>query len=368
MSHSVRFLTLAIAAWAGVRAITLGLDPGRDALAATLDDSQLSEAAQGPTAPASASPPSTPGMQVSTMAYAQNPYGWMPAYPPPWAYPAAPPPAPVIRIVQSPAAAPSPGAMAIPAYYYGTTSAYSSQTLPSGLAYPEAASMPTATASMLPLSTPPLQPQELVEDRRLRGHVWGHYRQDTSGLPSLAPGGTLGGSQAGVRLLYRVAPGLDLSARNVGSLGNFAGSEAALGVRYAPFANLPLAITAERRQRVHGFGRSDFAAFAEYGAYGVAMPAGFTADGFAQAGMVGLDGKGWFLDAQLAATRPLYRDMRLGAGVWTAAQRGLSRVDIGPRLTVPVGNQLALHADYRVNVAGNAAPGSGATITFAKDF
>lgn len=358
MSHSVRFLAMAIAAWAGVRAITLGLDPGRDALAATLDDTQFPEAAQGPTAPAPASPQPVPGMRSSPFAYAQGPYGWMPPYPVQW----APPPQQVIRVIQSPA--PRQSAMAIPAYYYAQPPMAMNAALPASFG-----TAPQPLEAAAPIASPPLERRIIPTLDRLRLHGWAYYRrEDVGAAPGLAPGGTLGGSQAGVRLLYQFAPGLDASARYVSSIGNIRGSETALGVRYQPFAGLPLAVTAERRQRIDGVGRSDFAAFAEYGAYGVQLPAGFTADGFAQAGLVGLKDTDWFLDAQLSATRPVWRDINAGAGLWTSAQPGLNRVDIGPRLTMPVGMGLKLHADYRVNIVGNAAPSDGASVTIAGDF
>ena len=366
MSHSVRFLALAITAWAGVRAITLGLDPGRDALAATLDDSLLSEAAQGPTAPAPAAPPPAPGMRSSPIGYPPTPYGWMPGYPAMWQ---APPAQTVVRLVQP--AAPYASPMAIPAYYYAAPpqAMAMSATLPfDPYAAPPPLLSPPPLAAPLPSASPPLQRGAPTLDR-LRLHGWAYYRQETGATSAgLAPGGTLGGSQAGARMLYQVRPGLDASARYVSSIGTVRGSEAALGVRYQPFKNIPLAITAERRQRIDGVGRSDFAAFAEYGAYGVRLPGEFSADGFAQAGVVGVSEKDWFLDAQLSATRPVWRDVRAGAGIWTSAQTGLQRVDIGPRLTMPVGNGLTLHADYRLKVAGNAEPTDGASVTIAGDF
>ncbi|MBW0144051.1 hypothetical protein [Sphingomicrobium clamense] len=359
MSSSVRFLAMAIAAWAGVRAVAFAFDPSHDAVAATLDEDLLA-AAQGQSAPALAPPPPAPGIYQSPATFGQYPH-WMP--PPGWSPPPAQPQ--VIRIVQAPA---YPAAGALPATYYPQT-AYFPQPMAAPASGASVAPI-TTSAAVLPTATPPLEPAKVSMLDRLKIHGWGHFRQETGEAtgPGLAPGGTLGGSQAGARVLYNVAPGLDVSARYVSSIGNIRGSEAALGVRYQPFARLPLALTAERRQRIDGVGRSDFAAFAEYGAYGVDLPADFTAAGFAQAGVVGVDDMDWFLDAQLTATRPLWRDLKVGGGIWTAAQPGLNRVDIGPRLSMPIGYGLQLNADYRVNVAGNAAPGDGAAVTIEGDF
>lgn len=49
-------------------------------------------------------------------------------------------------------------------------------------------------------------------------------------------------------------------------------------------------------------------------------------------------------------------------------QPGLNRLDVGPRLSLRVGQQMRAHVDYRLNVAGNASPGSGAVVTLAGDF
>ena len=49
-------------------------------------------------------------------------------------------------------------------------------------------------------------------------------------------------------------------------------------------------------------------------------------------------------------------------------QPGLSRLDVGPRVTMRVGHGIRASADYRVKVAGNAQPGSGGVITLAGDF
>ena len=61
----------------------------------------------------------------------------------------------------------------------------------------------------------------------------------------------------------------------------------------------------------------------------------------------------------------------MGAGAWAAAQPGLSRLDLGPQaaLRLPVaGHAMTLAADWRLRAAGNAAPGSGPTLTLTTDF
>ena len=82
-----------------------------------------------------------------------------------------------------------------------------------------------------------------------------------------------------------------------------------------------------------------------------------------------------FLDGQARVDRSLVRtgegELRFGAGAWGGAQRGTHRVDLGPslRLDQPLGGiNTRLSADYRLRVAGSAAPGSGVAVTFSAGF
>ena len=72
--------------------------------------------------------------------------------------------------------------------------------------------------------------------------------------------------------------------------------------------------------------------------------------------------------AKAVVTRPLWRNLSAGLGAWAAAQPGLSRVDVGPRMSLRLGRGMRAHVDYRLNVAGNAQPGSGTVVTLAGDF
>ena len=71
---------------------------------------------------------------------------------------------------------------------------------------------------------------------------------------------------------------------------------------------------------------------------------------------------------QVAVSRPLWGDFSAGLGAWGGAQPGLNRFDVGPRLSIRVGRRMRAHLDYRLNVSGNAAPGSGGVVTLAGDF
>ena len=62
---------------------------------------------------------------------------------------------------------------------------------------------------------------------------------------------------------------------------------------------------------------------------------------------------------------------RAGGGVWGGAQRGASRVDVGPTATVnfrlgPTNTRLS--ADYRWRVSGNSASDSGPVVTSSAGF
>lgn len=84
--------------------------------------------------------------------------------------------------------------------------------------------------------------------------------------------------------------------------------------------------------------------------------------------MVGLKSRDLFVDGALAITRPVYKNISAGFGVWGGAQPGLYRVDAGPRISMQVRKNVRVHFDYRQRLAGNAQPGSGPAITLAADF
>jgi hypothetical protein len=167
--------------------------------------------------------------------------------------------------------------------------------------------------------------------------------------------------------MWRFTPGLAASLRTSAPVNSQRGAEAALGVRYQPFAQWPVALTLERRHGFKDYGQSAFALFAEGGVYGRAMPWQATLDGYLQAGVVDFNDPDWFVDGQAAVTRPVWRNLSAGLGLWGGAQPGLNRFDVGPRLSFRVG-AMRVHADYRLNVVGNARPGSGAVVTLAGDF
>ena len=230
-------------------------------------------------------------------------------------------------------------------------------------------SIPARSASR---SDPPdAQPLKAKLDR-LQLTSWALLRnQQTSiaGSRSLASGGPLGASQAGARLVYSFNRQLALSARMSSEVGR-RGGEVAAGIRVRPLVSIPVWLTAERRQRIGRFGggRNDFALFAEAGVYQQPLPWRIALDSYLQGGVVGVKARDLFVDGSLAVTRPVYRNFSFGFGVWGGAQPGLSRLDLGPRVTMQVRRNLKVRADWWQKLAGNARPGSGPALTLAGDF
>ncbi len=186
---------------------------------------------------------------------------------------------------------------------------------------------------------------------------------------SLASGGTLGGSQAGARLTWRFNEAWAASLRTSSSVGGVRGAEVAAGIRWQPLRSIPIAFTAERREGLGRFGgRSAFALFAEGGIYNRALFNKVYLDGYIQGGVAGFDNRDLFVDGGATLTRPIWRNISGGIGVWGAAQPGIYRLDAGPRLSMQVRRGIKVHADYRQRLIGNAAPPSGPAITLAADF
>ena len=362
MKPSLRFLTMAIVGWAGIRAATLGALPGAEIFAV-----QPSQAKPPPIVqtrfqeipPVEPARDSTPSYDYAALASA-----YATTYPRP---------------------------LLIPVYYQGAVSApvrpasYTPILPAPGISldpppreyddWPMARI--AATAAMPPRpqdaavrqSYPQPGPARLD---RLQLTMWAMLRAQQRMIASpssLANGGTLGGSQAGARLFYNLSPELAAVLRSSSDVGR-RGGEIALGVRVRPLRSIPIWLTAERRQALgkYGGGRSAFALFAEGGLYDQPMPWGFLLDGYAQGGVVGLQRRDLFVDGAFTLSRPVYRNFSAGIGVWGGAQPGLYRLDAGPRVTMRVRRNVRVHLDWRQRISGNALPSSGPALTLAGDF
>jgi len=366
MSNSIRFLGLAIVSWAAIRAISLGLIPGMEALAFDAEAAQPPQPQLPAIQPTALPPiePVAPAYQPPTAAMGYGPQG---AYPPYGGYPAFAP-YPVYVPVSAAALRSSPPqivyvdrAPALPAEInvYGSPFADSAQPRPIG-----EARVPARQST--PSFEEPPSPRRFLPER-LSLSSWAMMRNQ-AGSDSLASNGMLGGSQAGMRLLWRFNPNLAASFRTSAPVNSQRGVEAALGVRYQPFTQWPVAVTLERRYAFKDYGQNAFALFAEGGLYGRPLPWNSTLDAYFQGGVVDFNSPDWFVDGQAAVTRPVWRNLSAGFGAWGGAQPGLNRLDIGPRVSLRVGQRMRVHLDYRYKLLGNAQPGSGGVVTIAGDF
>lgn len=206
---------------------------------------------------------------------------------------------------------------------------------------------------------------------RWSGSAWLVARPG-SGL-SAAPGGQLGGGQAGLRIAWLIDPDrrIALFGRAVTPLQG-KGREAALGVEWQP-TRAPVRIVGEYRFAIDG-GRSGpglgLVAGTDH-----RIPAGFRLETYAQAGAIRRDRIEPYADGAARATRPLATlgpaRLALGGGIWGAAQRDAQRLDVGPSATLEVplaGQNFRLALDWRQRVAGDARPGSGLALTLGSDF
>ncbi|MDG2534383.1 hypothetical protein P6144_12035 [Sphingomonas sp. HITSZ_GF] len=189
-----------------------------------------------------------------------------------------------------------------------------------------------------------------------------------SGGSAAAPGGQIGGGQAGLRAAWLVAPRQRLAAyaRLTAPLRG-KGREAALGLEWQPM-RAPVRLIAEQRFGLDG----------NPGGTGIGMitgidreARGFRLEAYGQAGVILRRRADPYADGaargvrMVDATGPVR--LGLGAGAWGAAQRDAQRLDIGPSATLAARN-LRLALDWRQRVAGEAKPGSGLALTLGADF
>lgn len=233
--------------------------------------------------------------------------------------------------------------------------------------------------SMSPPVVPPEPPLGLAAPPRATrsrwsGSAWVFVRGE--GASSLAGGGQLGGSQAGARIAYRVddTGRLALAARAYLPTGHPRGSEAAVGIDLHPLPDIPFRLSVERRIALGRDGRDAWSAYAA-GGFFRGLPGSLEVDGYGQAGVVGVRSRDLFADGAVRLARRVALgggvDLLAGTGAWGAAQPGAARIDVGPHLALRLpaaGTSVAVAAEWRFRVAGDARPGSGPTLTLATDF
>lgn len=386
MRPSLRFLTIAIVGWAGVRAAALGVIPSKDWLTLGVEPAK----AEAPVAtefpaiePVQPATPLVSPEQAPQLATAAQPVGPAPSNAPVQyvqgtvGVPVAMRPG-VVTVYQVPAATPAVVARrsaALPASLSAIREAGYSPLPPldQGPLAQLASLWPTSHAQAVanqspPAPVPPIDPG--IDRWQLS--TWALLRSQQTGVAgsqSLASIGQLGASQAGARLLYNINRQIALAARVSTPVGK-RGGEVAAGIRVHPLVNIPVWLTAERRQAVgqYGGGRNDFAFFVEGGVYEKPLPLHFLLDSYFEGGVVGIKAHDLFVDGALTVTRPVFRNFSAGFGVWGGAQPGLARLDVGPRVTMRVRKNIKVHLDWRQKIVGNARPGSGPALTLAGDF
>lgn len=247
-----------------------------------------------------------------------------------------------------------------------------------------------AAGAIAPSQTPSAPALALRAERpsRWSADAWVLWRQGGNGynLPGRGlPGailysGAYGASQAGLVVRYRLAPDSGhrpaLYVRASSGYDRPRGEELAAGLAARPLPKVPIAVMGEvRATRVVDATvvRPAVALVTELPPEN--LPFELRGEAYVQAGWVGGKGQTAFIDGQARADRHIGKlgkaELRLGGGAWIGAQRGTGRVDLGPslRLDLPVaGINTRLSADYRIRVAGSAAPGNGAAVTFSAGF
>jgi len=217
--------------------------------------------------------------------------------------------------------------------------------------------------SYAPLAAPPPIPP-----RRWSASLWAIVRD---GGQTLLPGGQLGGTQGGVRLLRRLDLRGDLSASlRLSAPWQGIGREMAVGVDWRPVHRLPIRLLVEQRLALDA-GQNAPAALVVTGVGPQPIAPGIVLAGYAQAGAVARRRIEPFADGAVRASTPLTPAIDLGLGLWGGAQRDAQRLDAGPTLGValPVADRrVRLSLDWRQRIAGRAAPGSGPALTLAGDF
>ena len=257
-----------------------------------------------------------------------------------------------------------------------TASVPVNRTAPSSPAPPAAEPVATRAPAMTAPSIAPQARAKRASPWSVTG--WMLWRPNVMG--GLAQGPLLGGSQAGVRIDYRLwgdgQRGLALYGRGTRAIERPFAEEAAMGVAVRPVRGLPVSIMAERRQRLGRGGRNGFALLAAGGIGPRPIARRIEVEGYAQGGVVGLPGADGFADGKASLTYKLTRpgrqpDVALGMSLSGSVQPGASRVDIGPevRVRLPVvGGHMRLSAEWRERIAGDARPSRGPAITLVADF
>jgi hypothetical protein len=218
--------------------------------------------------------------------------------------------------------------------------------------------------------------------RRWSGEVFSLLRDPgTPGTVGPAALPVLGGGQSGASIGYKFNPlarrPISLTARLNSATGGGNGADpastqAAVGLRWQMVP--AMSINIERLIAIGADARNDWQLRVAGGGNGQSGRWRWT--GYGEAGVI--TGGDAFAGAQgfggLRVLRLKGSDIVAGAGAWGSYQTGTpdaSALDLGPSIatSLPLGRwSLAMSADYRFRVAGNALPGSGPALTIATQF
>lgn len=230
-----------------------------------------------------------------------------------------------------------------------------------------------------PLLGAPTTPAE-ARPARLSGDSWLLWRGG-SAVAGPPTGPTYGRSQAGAVIRYRLLAGHahvpEVYTRATRTLEGSPQTEFAAGLSLRPLIRVPLAVAAEARVTETASGRElRPAAFAVAQLPPLALPFGLQGEAYVQGGYVGGSFSTPFVDGQARIDGRLVQIqnddyVRLGLAAWGGAQEGAARLDVGPSaaLAFNIGDARArIAVDYRVRVAGKAAPADGPAVTFSAGF
>lgn len=239
-----------------------------------------------------------------------------------------------------------------------------------------------STRLTMPLAAP--LPVRLRPRRKRSGARWsadGWLLLRRGGADSvLASRPSYGRSQAGGIVRYHLAATSPLRPRVYlrasAALAGPREQEVAVGLSARPADRLPIRVAAEARVTESSRGtRIRPAAYAVTEVPPFQLPLDMTAEVYAQAGYVGGDFATAFADGQVRVDRAVFQreeaEISGGVGLWGGAQKGASRLDIGPTAAVSFrirGARARVEAGYRLRVAGAAAPASGPTLTLSAGF
>ena len=203
-------------------------------------------------------------------------------------------------------------------------------------------------------------------------------RGGSSPLATGAAPANYGASQLGAVLRYDIALQSAYRpaayARATAAIDEPAQQEVAVGLSARPLPRVPIRVAAEvRGSDQAGDQQVRPAAMIITEIPPIDLPHGIRAEFYGQAGYVGGKFETAFGDGQLrldvGAADLGAGDVRIGAGAWGGAQKGASRVDVGPSASIamPIGTSgfARFGLDWRVRVAGDAQPGSGPALTLS---